>query len=193
MEVNYDDKILEIKQKFAEKCGTPVDDIFFVLFGRVIDQEYHTVRDIHIQAESTIHALFNRVKASTPQGHILSGFSEKGLYAKYNIPLESQYTFQQRMYVNPIKFKLSDKEIALFIHYICNSKKYEKFVIINKDEPLYKIGEKLYFYHPTMMNDRDYLQLKHDETMLDIYKTPDDYKETLKPETILNAKINTSP
>ena len=45
----------------------------------------------------------------------------------------------------------------------------------NKDDPLYQIGDKLHFYHPTMECDKSLLQLKH--VVMDDNKDND----TIKP------------
>ena len=192
LDVHWKSTILDVKQMYAEKSDTLVDDFILVYCGNHLTQEYLTISDHEIQAESTLHVLLMRVKAITPQGHILTADWEQQLYDRYNIPIESQTGIDFNG--DKINFKIPDTEIILFIHYVGNKRIHKQFAVINKDEPLYKIGEKLYFYHPTMMNDRDYLQLKYEFTdlELDIYKTPNDYKEILKPETVVYAEMDTS-
>eukprot|EP01084_Bolivina_argentea_P256965 432805_1 len=205
IDIQPTDTIYMVKQKAVKHFDNIVVEQMCLIFAGKMLQDFHTINYYLISKESTLHILFWWKKFMTSEGRILWSRSTTFLLEHYNIPSDycqimypEDYNPNQKISAdenpnNAVELQLNiippNDEIALFIHYISHTKECNKYVFIKRNEPLYKIGNKLQFYSPFYMNDKRCLKLMFMETELDVYKTPNDYTEILHSECMLNAQI----
>eukprot|EP01084_Bolivina_argentea_P220746 374055_1 len=210
--VNYTDicqkTVHDIKQQVIDNFDSPLEnEQTWLLHNSDILQSNKTLTyyDIPIQSGATIlmYLCIFEIKLITNNGAVLwmrninnvKQMSE-ALCSHHNLSIERQKSLiLSKDNVFKLNVNIKPNEIVLLIQYdgSLNEHPIKRFIFIDKNAPLYIIGEILKFYPPKHFNEKSDLELTYNNIKLNVYKTANDYCKILKQESILHATLILKP